>query len=55
VRRAQHHQCVAVGWRFRCDRRADIPARATAVVDDDLLSERLGQTPRDRTRDGIVA
>src|SRR5713101_925206 len=45
---------VAVGGRFCCGLRADRAARAAAVLDDDLLLERLGELQRERAPENIV-
>lgn len=55
VRRGGHEQAVAVGRGARGLRRAEIAAGASAVVDDDLLPQSLGQPGRDESRQNIHA
>ena len=54
-RRIREHQRVAVGRRLRRLPHGDHAVGAAAVLDHDLLAERIGQPLRDQPRDGVVA
>jgi hypothetical protein len=51
----RHRQRIAIGRRFRAELGAEYAGRAGAVVDDDLLTERLGEPLLYRARDEVRA
>ena len=54
-RRIREHQRVAVGRGLRGLPHGDDAVGAAAVLDHDLLAERVAQPLRDQPRDGVVA
>ena len=49
----RHEQRVAVGWRIGNDFRSDHTRGAGAVIDNDLLFQRLGEFGADETREDV--